>query len=702
MKNIIFFIIILLSPINSQNFWEHLNGPSGASISAIIRCSDGKILAKANNSYNLYASTDAGESWSVINNQIYAVSNFVACVDGRIYSAAGSQGLLLTTNDGVNWQNVSNGLPQNTAVYYVHRNINGDLFVGTYKKGLFRSTDNGSTFTRVSEGLPDSSIARITNSSTGTLYVAINSKGIFKSPDYGTSWIPVNQGLPSGNQTFNCLYADAGDNIYVTTAQSGLFKSTNQGATWSSVNIGLPYINAARLIVQLNNGALLLGTASGIYRSTDGAQSWQLASLNFQNYMVYSILYTGGTDIYVGGVGFGILKSTDSGTDWEIKNQGMVNASILSIVFTHENEIISVNNGPGILFSSDNGLSWQNRTPSEGNGYISDLKLEGGVLYYCCQMSEGGFFYSSDKGLTWVNSSYGLQNAAGVKVFLKLSDSEWMLGSGNGLYISVSGGQQWSKVSSFPDLYINELFSADGINIFASTLYSGVYRSSDAGLTWNLSSVPDNNISKITASATGHLYAAGYNSVYKSTDSGITWLPLNNGLQNAGYLNDLIFVNDNEVYTAGNIGVFYSSDGGNLWTDKITGMGSNYVATLALSKDKFLYAGTAWNGIYRSVNPLTSVKQQPELIPSMFAVSECFPNPFNPGTGVEFFIPSSGTLNIVIFDAGGREVASTRQDFLNSGKYLYTIDLSQYASGTYFLRSTFGQKSIFRKLLLVK
>lgn len=89
-------------------------------------------------------------------------------------------------------------------------------------------------------------------------------------------------------------------------------------------------------------------------------------------------------------------------------------------------------------------------------------------------------------------------------------------------------------------------------------------------------------------------------------------------------------------------------------------------------------------------------------IPGEFILKQNYPNPFNPTTNIEFSIPEQGKALINLYDINGREVAQILNSELLPGSYKQVIDASKLTSGTYFVRMTFNNKVLNRKILLVK
>lgn len=98
----------------------------------------------------------------------------------------------------------------------------------------------------------------------------------------------------------------------------------------------------------------------------------------------------------------------------------------------------------------------------------------------------------------------------------------------------------------------------------------------------------------------------------------------------------------------------------------------------------------------------SSVIQVSSDVPSKFSVSNNFPNPFNPLTKINFELPFRQSLNIDLYDIGGKLVKKvTSQEFL-TGSYQLSLDFSDYSSGIYFVRFESQKNVVTQKITFVK
>ncbi len=72
--------------------------------------------------------------------------------------------------------------------------------------------------------------------------------------------------------------------------------------------------------------------------------------------------------------------------------------------------------------------------------------------------------------------------------------------------------------------------------------------------------------------------------------------------------------------------------------------------------------------------------------PVSFALSQNFPNPFNPETKINFQIPTDGFVSLKVFDNSGKEVSTLVNQSMNAGFHTANFNASTLSSGVYFYR----------------
>lgn len=89
-------------------------------------------------------------------------------------------------------------------------------------------------------------------------------------------------------------------------------------------------------------------------------------------------------------------------------------------------------------------------------------------------------------------------------------------------------------------------------------------------------------------------------------------------------------------------------------------------------------------------------------VPVNFSLSQNYPNPFNPTTQINFDIPRSSFVKLIVYDAIGREIEQLVNEELITGTYSIAWDASSYPSGVYFYKIAAVDYTETRKMVLIK
>ena len=118
--------------------------------------------------------------------------------------------------------------------------------------------------------------------------------------------------------------------------------------------------------------------------------------------------------------------------------------------------------------------------------------------------------------------------------------------------------------------------------------------------------------------------------------------------------------------------------------------------TESVSFESFMNVGDGFNTV--SLSQSTSDM----LLPGAYAISDAYPNPFNPVTSFEFTMPEDGMVRISVYDVSGREVVELVNGYQTAGTYPVTWDASNLSSGVYMLHMTADNFSTIQKVMLIK
>jgi len=96
-----------------------------------------------------------------------------------------------------------------------------------------------------------------------------------------------------------------------------------------------------------------------------------------------------------------------------------------------------------------------------------------------------------------------------------------------------------------------------------------------------------------------------------------------------------------------------------------------------------------------------------ETAPVPVTLAQNHPNPFNPSTTIEYYIPDAGQVSLQVFDVSGRLVRTLVDRTKESGNHSITWDGldetgNAVPSGVYFSRLSAGKTRLSRKMILLR
>lgn len=90
-------------------------------------------------------------------------------------------------------------------------------------------------------------------------------------------------------------------------------------------------------------------------------------------------------------------------------------------------------------------------------------------------------------------------------------------------------------------------------------------------------------------------------------------------------------------------------------------------------------------------------------IPSRFALTRAYPNPFNPTLTVLIALPVPATLSLRLFNVIGQQVATLADGPYPPGQQRFTLDAHPLPTGLYFLHATVpGEMHAVQEVVLMK
>lgn len=456
-------------------------------------------------------STDAGETWSSVNNGLSGSPAGVLVIDpsdpSTLYVASGER-IFKSVDGGAHWQPADNGLGVGSVTALViDRHDPSTLYAGG--RGVYRSTNGGQQWSPINEGLVDGySIAQVSvlvidPMTPSTVYagddLGLGLGGIYKTTDGGQRWI-LQQSLPR----VLALAVDPSDpsSIYAGTANflefnyhsSGLFKSTDAGDSWEVSNRGLSNTHIFALAIDpVETTTLLAGFDEGLARSMDGGATWVLESFVDERVTALTIDPQTPSTVYAGVDGLissGLSKSLDGGLTWaSVGLEGRIAQVVIDPINPHNVYAVTLTLGAeplgSVYRSSDGGGGWIESSAGLPEDTLRLLAIDPSDPAILYAGTGDGVFKTTDRGASWAAANAGLDNEDVRALVVDPADSARVYaGTADGVFKTTNGASAWFATRlSGPPVTALAIDPVDPAKVYAGT--SGrVVRSLDGGEHW--------------------------------------------------------------------------------------------------------------------------------------------------------------------------------------------------------------------------
>jgi photosystem II stability/assembly factor-like uncharacterized protein len=359
---------------------------------------------------------------------------------------------------------------------------------------------------------------------------------------------------------------------------------------------------------------------------------------------------------------------------WEQCNKGLNDLSITCIIGNGDKTYLGTSDG--LYCSTDNGDSWIAKNNGLTESTISSLAANGQFIYLGTR--NGNFFISNDDANTWESKSNGLSHSSvwsiavkGNYVYLGTRDS--------GIFVSSDHGDTWLRKNK-ELIYVRSLVASDKVAI-AGTYNSGVYLTSDNGITWIERNNGLNDIDVRCMAFNGKDLFVGTSAlgVFHSTDFGNLW---SNELIGASIYGSVwaFLLYDNYIFLGSfDRGFYYSKDNGTSWSERNQGLIDTSVTLLAQSNGYIFSANS--NMIYRAkLSDLGIV----DVVDNTNKGIRVYPNPAEDYIEIYFGsnIETLPTCDIRIFN----NLGECKLIIEHSRECLIRIDISSLLRGIYFVK----------------
>ncbi|MEW6732303.1 MAG: hypothetical protein AB1489_13320 [Acidobacteriota bacterium] len=533
-------------------------------------------------------------------------------------------GIYKSTDGGVSWSislqvNPPAPMPAlGTTAYDIEIDIKNSsvLYAALDGLGIYKTTDGGLNWFKLTNGLPNNGFTRadigIGKSNSNVLYISYGNipssnpfsrdlLGIFKSTNGGDTWNMTAR--PPGGFLCQCTYdnfiePDPNNPEIVYFGGVPIFKSVNGGQSWTNITqgsggTGLHVDFHAIAFAPDNSNQIFVGNDGGVWSSGDGGNTWinRNSTLNITQFQSVAIHPTD-PNITIGG-------TQDNGTNLYVGND-----------------------------------TWQHADDGDG-GFAAIDQSSPNVMYHTyfnfpgigigpARSEQGGRLGSWDDAFSGINQNDDVLFYA--PFILDPNNQSTLYFGTNRLYRSMDRARTWKPISGSltagaPRAAISAIAVAPGAPRFIYTGSSdgAVFASQDGGESFQnvTDNLPTRYITDVVVDpnlpTTVYVSLNGFSTghIFKSTSGGRSWQNISGNLPDvpapALAINPF---NPNNLFLGTDLGLFQTADGGISWT-LVAGMPTVTVFDIAINGNlALLRLATHGRGIYELKLPKDSMPPQ--------------------------------------------------------------------------------------------
>jgi len=124
---------------------------------------------------------------------------------------------------------------------------------------------------------------------------------------------------------------------------------------------------------------------------------------------------------------------------------------------------------------------------------------------------------------------------------------------------------------------------------------------------------------------------------------------------------------------------------------QVIARGSSNLNSIAKMRELSDHVQSIYDNNFQSV---LSSGSNSSTVPNEFSLHQNYPNPFNPSTTIEYNLPTTGEVVILIYDVTGREVRRIDAGIKPAGNHKLELNADGLSSGTYLCKAVFSSNSM--------
>ena len=296
------------------------------------------------------------------------------------------------------------------------------------------------------------------------MYVTTNDY-IYKSRDGGRTWANISKGMSHSRVIAMAVDPSYPATVYAGTKGDAVYKSYDGGQRWTSMRSGLDDATISSVVNQFvfdpyDSNHIFVATTMGIFETKSGGGSWNKRMEGIKEVLMVVSLGMDPTRpaILYAGTSGGVYKTVNEGGHWEKVNNGLVPPEIikssraLNVTSIHvdpfEPDTVYAATLAGLFKTTNGGQSWMRIGESLSDQMIIAMILDRsrkGVLYIT---GRDGVHRSTDGGMTWktLNKGFATTNVRSIAQSATDPDVFYAGTNGSGLYRSRDAGETWEPM----------------------------------------------------------------------------------------------------------------------------------------------------------------------------------------------------------------------------------------------------------------
>ena len=629
-----------VSAVPPVNIWRALGPEGGDTYSIAINPLTPTTLYAGTQGGGVFKSTNGGTNWNASNTGLTDPFVWDVAIDPltpEIMYAAANSGLFKTIDGGDRWTRCDIDATYGQFTVLAIDPVTPTTLYAGAGVGMIKSTNSCASWSilNLSSNIVYVLSMAIDPLTPSTIYAGSDNAGVFKSDNAGQTWTAASTGLASSFVRALVIDPKTPSILYAGT-DVGMFKSTNSAASWSPVTTGLanPMVDALAIDPDFPE-ILYAGTGEGVLRSPNASESWTNITPGPTRYGVEALAVDpiNHANLYAGVYNYGILKSPNGGIDWSTINSGLTASFVSKLAVDPKTPSTLYAIGNGLYKSTNSGANWSEVLSTVG---VLNLTFDVNTPAILYASTYNGVYKSTNSGEDWSASSSGI-TCQRINVVTIDPVTPAILYAGTetcGVFKSTNSGEDWTPFNTNQPNARISILVIDPVT--PTTLYvetsDGVYKSTD-GLGWFASNtwLPYSQYGEsvlalaIDPAVPTTLYAGtNGNGIFKSINAGTTWNQDNDDLTRHSVVSGLVIDPVNSTLYAGTYhGVYKSINGGKNWNPINTGLTNLFTYVLASSPaaPEILYTGTRGGGVF-SIELFNPAPTLTDLDPSQITTAD--------------------------------------------------------------------------------